>query len=136
MKKIALAVLPLLLLANCYAGDSIIVHKDSRLDILIAKQAASNKVSQRMTPNGQYKGYRLQIAATHNRDDAFNAKALFLQNFPDKPSYVSYQSPNFRVRVGDFVNKSDAEKFKADLIKIFTDGVDIVEDVIEYTPNP
>jgi len=136
MKNFAFSILSLFLFATCYAGDTITVHKDSRLDILTAKQAASNKVSQKMTPNGQYKGYRLQIIATNSRDDAFKAKALFLQNFPDKQSYVSYQSPNFRVRVGDFVNKGEAEKFKADLIKIFVDGVDIVDDVIEYTPNP
>jgi len=134
MKRIVFVVVGLFLFVTCFAGDTIIVHKDSRLDVLTAKQAAFNKQSSRMTPGGQYKGYRLQIIATNSRDDAYKAKTVFLQNYPDGKSYVSYQSPNFRVRVGNFVSREDAENFKSELNKIFTDGVDIVEDVIEYTP--
>jgi hypothetical protein len=134
MKTITFAVLLLLAYANSYAGDTITVHKDSRLDVLDKKQAAANRVVSRvMETNGQYKGFRIQIAATNSRDDAFKAKAVFLQNFPNEQSYVSYQSPNFRVRVGNFVKRPDAEKFKEELSKVFTDGVDIVEDMIEYT---
>ena len=46
------------------ANDSIIVHKDARLDILIVKQAQSNKRMAMMTSGGQYKGYRIQVLST------------------------------------------------------------------------
>jgi hypothetical protein len=63
---------------NSYAGDTIIVHKDSRLDILTEKQIAINKVTSRMAANGLFKGYRLQVLNTRNRDDAFKTKASLL----------------------------------------------------------
>ena len=136
MKRSVLVALAIMLINTCYAGDTIIVHKDGRLDILAAKQAAINNLTRRMAPYGQYKGFRLQIAATNSRDDAFKAKAIFLQYYPDGKSYVSYQSPNFRVRVGNFNKREGAQNFKGELSKIFTDGVDVVEDFIEYTPMP
>jgi hypothetical protein len=134
MKKMALVCLLLTAFAYCYAGDTIIVHKDSRLDVLAAKQAAINKLASHLAPNGQYKGYRVQIITTHSRDEAFKAKATFLQSYPNEKSYVSYQSPYFRVRVGNFMNREDAESFKDELNKLFADGVYIVEDIIEHTP--
>lgn len=134
-------VVPLLLLlmaciTNCFAADTIIVHKDSRLDILSAKQAEINRSALRLTPNGQYKGYRLLVIVTNNRDQAYAAKAGILQNFPAVRTYVSYISPYFRVKVGNFTSREDAENFKTELTKVYDGGVYIVEDIIEYEPPP
>lgn len=130
-------VVPLLLLimafaTHCFAADTIIVHKDSRLDILSAKQAEINKSALRLTPNGQYKGYRLLVIATNSREQAYAAKAAILQNFPAVRTYVSYISPYFRVKVGNFTSREDAENFKTELTKVYDGGVYIVEDIIEY----
>lgn len=132
-------VVPLLLITmacihRCFAADTIIVHKDSRLDILSAKQAEINKSALRLTPNGQYKGYRLLVIATNNREQAYAAKAGILQNFPAIRTYVSYISPYFRVKVGNFTSREDAENFKTELTKVYDGGVYIVEDIIEYEP--
>lgn len=134
MKSISLLVFSIGLLSKSFAGDTILVHKDSRLDALTAKQAAFNAQSVKTNPNGQYKGYRVQLIATNSRADAYRAKAVFLQHFPEGRSYISYQSPNFKVRVGNFLGRREAEDFKVELNKIFTDGVDIVEDAIEVAP--
>lgn len=120
---------------SSHAADTIIVHKDARLDILTEKQAAINKVTSRMTSNGLFKGYRLQVLNTRSRDDAFKTKALLLQNFPNEKAYVLYQSPYFKVRIGNFVNRSDAENFKKDLSLFTTQSAYVVEDLIEYIPK-
>jgi len=117
------------------ANDSIIVHKDVRLDILTVKQAQSNKRSAMMTSSGQYKGYRIQVMSTTKREDAFNAKSILLTNFPDQKTYVMYQSPNFKVRIGNFLRQDDADKFRKQLATLFPQGVYIVEDAIDYTPT-
>ena len=117
------------------ANDSIIVHKDARLDILTLKQAQSNKRSAMMTSSGQYKGYRIQVMSTTKREDAFNAKSILLTNFPDQKTYVMYQSPNFKVRIGNFLRQDDADKFRKQLATLFPQGVYIVEDAIDYTPT-
>ena len=134
MKSSVLLALSFGLLLKSFGGDTIVVHKDSRLGALTAKQAAFNAQASKISPTSQYKGYRVQLVATNNRADAYNAKAVFLQHFPEGRAYVSYQSPNFRIRVGNFLNRREAEDFKAELNKIFTHGVDVVEDVIEYAP--
>ena len=120
-------------LAN--SGDTIIVHKDPRLDIFTAKQASINKVTARMSSNGLFKGFRLQVLNTRSRDDAFKTKAMLLENFPDEKTYVLYQSPYFKVRIGNFVNRNDAENFKKELSLFITQPAYIVEDLIEYIPS-
>ncbi len=117
------------------AADTIIVHKDARVDVLTEKQAAINKVTARMTGNGLFKGYRLQVLNTNNRDNAFKTKASLLENFPDEKVYVLYQSPYFKVRIGNFVKRGDAENFKKELSLFFTQPAYIVDDLIEYIPK-
>ena len=117
------------------AGDTIIVHKDARVDLLTEKQAAINKVTSKMTADGLFKGYRLQVLNTRSRDDAFKLKTSLLENFPDEKVYVLYQSPYFKVRIGNFVKRSDAEDFKKQLNLYSSSPAYVVDDVIEYIPK-
>jgi hypothetical protein len=116
------------------ANDSIIVHKDPRLDVLSLKQMQINKRTAMMTSTGLYKGFRIQVLSTNKREDAFNTKTILLANFPDQKSYVLYQSPNFKVRIGNFLKSDEAESLKKQLALLFKQGVYIVADAIEYTP--
>ena len=118
------------------AADTIIVHKDPRIDVLTAKQAAINKVTARMASNGMFKGYRLQVLNTRSRDDAFKTKAMLLENFPDQKTYVLYQSPYFKVRIGNFVNRSDADNFSKEVSSYLSQPAYVVQDLIEYIPKP
>jgi hypothetical protein len=120
--------------SSVIASDSIIVRKDIRLDILSAKQAQINKRTSMLTSNGQYKGYRVQVSSTRTREDAFRTKSMLLTNFPEYKTYVMYQSPNFKVRIGNFIKKDDADKFRKQLAYFFPQGTYIVEDAIEYMP--
>lgn len=53
-------------------------------------------------------GYRVQIYNGYDRHKAALIKAEFMRNYPGVPTYLTYISPNFRVKVGDFRNRSDA----------------------------
>ena len=88
-----------------------------------------------MSGNGLFKGYRLQVLNTRSRDDAFKTKATLLENFPDEKVYVLYQSPYFKVRIGNFVNRNDAENFKKELSLFITQPAYVVDDLIEYIPK-
>lgn len=121
--------------ATLYAADTVMVKKDPRLDILSLKQLQANQRSAMMTPNGLYKGYRIQLASTPRRGDAFARRSELMSRFPDQKVYVIFQSPNFKVRIGNFLKKEEAEKFKILLNKIYSQGVYIVEDGVEYIPK-
>lgn len=118
------------------AADTIIVHKDARLDVFTAKQASVNKITAHMTSNGMFRGYRIQVLNTRSRDEAFNTKAMLLQQFPDQKSYIMFQSPYFKVRIGNFIKRDEAESFKSRVASVYTQPSYVVEDAIEYTPDP
>ena len=115
-----------------WASDTILVKKDARLDLLTAKQAQINKRTAMLTSSGQYKGYRVQVISTNSRDQAFKIKTELLTRFPDQKTYTSYQSPLFKVRIGNFVRREDAEQFRKTLNRFYPQSVYVVEDVIEY----
>jgi hypothetical protein len=76
-------------------------------------------------------GFRIQIYVGNVRQEADGAKTYIYQTFPDLNPYVSYSQPTYRVKVGDFMYRSDAEQY-LDMIKdqyasavILADRVDI-----------
>jgi predicted RND superfamily exporter protein len=133
--KSGLLIVFLLMTVGVFAGDSIIITKDARLDILTQKQKLMNRRLAMQAGNGLYKGYRIQVTSTSSRDEAFRLKAELMNRFPENKTYTIYQSPNFKVRIGNFIKKEEAEKFKAQLNKMYPQGVYIVEDNIEYSPK-
>lgn len=131
--KWCIFLLILLFSVTSQAADTIIVKKDSRLDLLTQKQAAINKRSSMMTSAGQYKGYRIQVLSTNRREEAFKVKADLMATFSDQKSYIIFQSPNFKVRIGNFLKRSEAENFRKQLVYVYPQGGYIVEDAVEYT---
>lgn len=124
-----------LLITKTYANDTILLIRDIRLDVLTAKQAQTNKRTALMTSAGMYRGYRLQLISTSKREDALKMKTALMQYFPEQKSYTLFQSPNFKVRIGNFLKREDAEKFRKQLNRYFPKGAYMVEDAIEYTPK-
>ncbi|MBA4196373.1 MAG: sporulation protein [Chitinophaga sp.] len=117
------------------SSDTIIIHKDPRLDLLSAKQALLNKRASMITSAGMYKGFRLQVISTNSRDEAIRIKTDLLVKFPDQKVYLTFQSPSFKVRIGNFLKKDDAENFRNILSKYYPSGVYVVADAIEYSPK-
>ena len=111
-------------------SNSVIVHKDPRLDLLVKTQATINEVTSRDSRKTD-KGFRLLIISTNNRDEAFAAKTKVLTDFPDLKAYMWYQSPYFRVKAGNFKDRKDAESYQKKLNRYFPKGVFIMKDIIE-----
>jgi len=131
VSSIAFLVSALFFAEGVSASDTIVVVKDPRLDILSQKQALINKRTSVLTSNGKIKGFRIQITSTSSRDQAFNAKAAVQSKFPDQKVYTTYQAPLFKVRVGDFLKREDAEKYRKVMLTIFPTGMYVVEDVVD-----
>ncbi|MBC7759987.1 MAG: SPOR domain-containing protein, partial [Phormidesmis sp. FL-bin-119] len=51
---------------------------------------------------------------------AYAEQTRFKSLYPNITSYVSYTQPNYRVRVGDFRTKLEAQKFMNELKKQYT----------------
>lgn len=119
----------------CFSNDTIVVRKDARLDILTSKQIAINKKGTLLTHNNKGQGYRIEVVSTNNRSQAFELKSKLLKFFPDQKSYTLFQSPNFKVRLGNFIEKAEADRVKKQVEAVLKRTVFVVRDVVEITIN-
>ena len=83
--------------------------REERYDLLLNKQKEQNLSKQTMA------GYRIQVYFGGNRQKASEVKLEFSSKYPDVPAYLSYQQPNYKIRVGDFLNRFEAQKFMKQL---------------------
>lgn len=116
-------------------STSLVVHKDNRIDVLLKKQANINKTAIYKTNNGQYKGYRVMVLRTNDKELAYRTKGNLLGTYPDSRIYMSYQAPKYILKMGDFLKRGDADGLKKELTKMFPNGVFIVNDVIQLKPD-
>jgi SPOR domain len=111
-------------------SSSVAVVKDPRIDQLVRKQIEINEEttrdSRRMVP-----GWRIQVINSPDRGKVFAAKSKVLQEFPDWKSYLLYQSPNYKLRVGNFKTQEEAEDAVKQLSRFFPSGVYVIPDTIE-----
>lgn len=106
------------------------VTKDSRIDILIKKQIYINTLAIRNQP-----GFRVQVLTTNRRNDANDAKAKAMQLHPEHRSYIDFQAPYFKVRIGDFKTREEANELRNKLLEQFSGGVFVVPAIINVTPG-
>jgi hypothetical protein len=64
---------------------------------------------------------------------AENRKNEVLKAYPDVPVYVTHNSPNFYVEVGDYRTRDEAEKMRRLMIAAFSEA-SIVSVVINFPP--
>lgn len=76
------------------------------------------------------KGYRVQIFFDSDKDQVNQKRADYLSRHSEQPAYVDYLQPNFRLRVGNFRTKLQAQKWQDELKIDFPDAI-IVEDWVD-----
>lgn len=121
--------------AQADTGGTVTLIKDSRIDVLVKKQAQINRVAIFKNSRGEYKGYRIMLLSTNNRELAYKTRADILRNYPDQNVYMAYQSPYFKLRMGDYLKREDAEKMKKELSSMFKQGLFVMQDIIHLKPE-
>ncbi len=84
----------------------------------------------------QFNGYRIRIyfnSVQSAREESSAALNRFRTLYPEIPSYLTYARPNFRVMVGDYRTRVDAEKALVYIKEDFPSAT-IVRDKFKY-PN-
>jgi len=68
-------------------------------------------------------GYRIQLFSGNNqrlsKDEAFNRESQIQKLYPELPTYVKYNAPFWRLRVGDFTSYEEALSMKLMLSDAF-----------------
>jgi hypothetical protein len=113
---------------------SVVVHKDPRLDVLLKKQSDANAAIKKANARTA-RGFRLLVINTNKRDEAIAAKTKVYTNFPELRAYLVYQSPYFKLKVGNFKTREDAQQYQKSLGFYFPKGVFVIADTIEIAPE-
>lgn len=108
----------------------VVVNKDPRVDQLVKKQIEINEITTRESRRF-VQGFRIQVINSPDRARVFTAKAKVYEQFPDWKSYLLYQSPNYKLRVGNFKTQDEAQDAMRQLSKFFPTGLYVIPDVIE-----
>jgi hypothetical protein len=114
--------------------STLVVHKDPRIDLLLKKQGDVNAAIKKANARTA-RGFRLLVINTNKRDEAIAAKTKVYTNFPELKAYLVYQSPYFKLKVGNFRTREDAQDYQKTLGYYFPKGVFIIADTIEITPE-
>ena len=121
---LGLIFLPSLLLAQ--TRGKVEVDKDPKVDSLIGSYLVNSKGG---NGNSSSDGFRVQIYSGSDRKSAYSAQSKFQDKHPDVRTYLIYREPNFKVHVGDYRSRLEAEKAVDELKSAFT-GLFIVEEKI------
>lgn len=99
------------------------LHINRRLDMILDTIATRNRYIKHVM------GYRIQIYVGNNRQEADAAKVYTYTNYPDLNPYTLFSSPTYRVKIGDFMTRLDAERYFAMMKDIFPGAMILPEKV-------
>ena len=111
-----------------------ITHKDERIDLLGKKMAEYNEsLAEKIQ---MVDGYRLMLLNTTDRNQAMQVRATLLQQFPEQKLYMTFLSPYIKIKLGNFLDKKEAEKLRKQILylKIVTGNIYILPEKVEQKP--
>lgn len=78
------------------------------------------------------KGFRVQLCSesgNNAKSIANSIKSSFLRNYDGVPAYLKWESPNFKVRVGDFKTRLDATLFWKQIVMDFPASYVVMDEI-------
>ena len=94
------------------------VYQDKRIEQLFMDRIT-------LSNTGVASGFRVQVFSSNlqrtAKNEAFRIESLVRDKFPSASIYVSYTSPFWKVRVGDFRTTEEAQVLRSELMKAFPD---------------
>ena len=110
------------------------IHKDKRVDVFGKKMAEYNESLALKIQ--LVNGYRLMLLNTTDRDLAMKVRTTLLQQFPEHKVYMTFQSPYIKLKIGNIVDKNEAEKLKKQItdLNIVTGNIYLLNEKVEQKP--
>lgn len=102
----------------------VVLHADPRINMLL-KNHRNVQIGYIYTG----KGYRVQIYTGNDRAKANEIKIDFIRRYPGIHTYLTYMQPQFRVKVGDFKTRAEAEKLYQETNTLYGASM-IVPDIV------
>lgn len=110
-----------------YQNNSVVVS-DTRIDSLVSLHIEHNE------KYPVFQGYRIQILKASGNDALTlteEAKTVFMDKYTDANVYLTFDEPYYRVRVGDFRTRLEAEKYLKKISRKYP-GAWVIQDYIKF----
>ncbi len=109
--------------------------KDERIDLLGKKMAEYNESLANKTQMA--KGYRLMLLSTTDRATAMQLRSSLLQQYPDQKVYMTFLSPYIKIKFGNYVEKTEADKMRKELLalKLVKGNIYLLPEMVEVKPE-
>lgn len=79
---------------------------------------------------GTTDGYRVQVLSTDNIDEANSIRAEIYEKTTRKEVYVVFEPPFYKVKVGDFTSKSEAENLRFKLTQLGYTEAKVIQETV------
>ena len=102
--------------------------QDDQVDLLVSKHIQINQNRKGID------GFRIQIFFDSGNNSKTRAQSIyesFQFKYPNVGAYLTFKTPNYKVRVGDFRTKLDAQRFLNEIIPDYPNAW-IIEDQINF----
>jgi hypothetical protein len=109
-------------------NGSLILNESSDIRLLVDTYVSENETKKTT------EGYRVQILSESGNEakkKAMEAKTTFLTQYSTFPAYLLFQTPNFKIRVGDFRTKLEAYQCLKQIQMNFPNAF-VVKDEIQF----
>lgn len=121
---------------SAFSQGKVEIIADSMLYKVVEIRYERKKVSDAKPDTLQVMGYRVQVFFSNDRKKAYAIRDKTIKMYPEysEEVYVVYQSPNYKVRVGNFIKEIDAKPLEKLFEKNY-ENVFIVRDKVRYIKN-
>ena len=99
---------------NTKENSGVVIIKDKKIDDLIKNKSNIRRISSA--------GYRVQIYFSTDKDKVQDLRMKFIKQYPKMETYITFDAPNYILRVGDFTEKNDAERFKKEIFREYPEN--------------
>jgi len=113
------------------SGKVDVIVSDERINTLLAKHISFNE--NRETING----FRIQIffdSGNNSKSKAVDVMNAFKTKYSKVGAYLTFQEPNYKIRVGDFRTRMDAQRFLHKISDAYPNAFVVMDNDINF-PN-
>jgi len=111
---------------------SVVLHSDPRLALLTGyKDPSKSSPGSGTAGTIRYThGFRVQIYCGTDRNKANAVKTDFMRRYPRIRAYMTYILPQYRIKVGDYATRQEAQQFYNQLTSVYSPCM-VVSDIVE-----
>ena len=118
--------------------SSVFSQKTGKVEIIVGDYRINTLVEKHITwcdNRGSIKGFRIQIffdSGNNSKSKAISAMSEFRSKHSKTEAYLMFQEPNYKVRVGDFRTRMDAQRFLHEIAEDYPNAFIVKDDEINF----